>query len=190
LVYYREEHSIKLEREVPMKALKVLKVLALTFCCFDAFGYSIAQTLPAQASPPRFTLHLSSRNPQVEDGSAEVVVIEMKNIWNHPLAYGVGGPGGPNSDFHFHVVDEQGREVKETSFGKKMHDTDPNSHGWIGSMGTAFVPVGEIQTRGIALGKEYDVSASGTYRVTVSRFDELAHTEVTSNEIQFTISPK
>jgi hypothetical protein len=164
-----------------MKTLRFMKILVLAFCCLHKAGDCIAQT------SPRFTLHLSSSNPQVKDGSEEVVVIQMTNTWNHPLAYSVGGPGGPNLEFHFRIVDQHGQNVRETPFGMKMHDTDPNSHGWTGSMGTGLLPIGETQTRKINLGKEYDLSAPGVYRVTASRFDQLSHITVTSNEVQFTV---
>jgi hypothetical protein len=149
------------------------------------FFLSSINVVVAQTSPT-FMLQVSVVHTETQSGDDEEVTVTMKNISDHDIRYGVGGPGPL---FRLHVQDEHGNAVKETVRGMKAHDTDPNRPRFAGSVFSARLKSGETLTDKIELGKEYDLSVPGVYRVSAYRTDPWTHTVVTSNEIQITVLP-
>lgn len=155
--------------------------MALIWCCASAINDAIGQTTPT------FTLQLSSASPKVQNGDDAVVTIKMTNVSDHVIEYAVGGPGPL---FQLHVQHEHGNMVKETAHGMKIHGTDPHRPRFFGSIIAVPLKIGETLINKSELGKEYDLTAPGVYKVSASRIDPETHNVVKSNEIQITVLPK
>jgi len=164
-----------------MKRATVLIFMTLAWFLFPASNLAAAQ------ESPTFTLKLSVANREIRNGEEQVVTVTMTNISNHDIRYGVGGIGPL---FRFHVLEEHGNAVKETVRGMKAHGTDPKRLRFAGEVGAALLRSGETVTDKIELGKEYETSAPGVYRVSAYRHDAWSHTDVTSDEVLFTVLPK
>jgi len=164
-----------------MHKTKMTIFMALVWCCAMASNLAMAQ------ASSTFTLLLSAVDQKVQDGSTAVVTVKMTNISDHTIEYASDGPGPL---FRLAVLAEQNNAAKETAYGMKMHGTDPKRGGWFGSVVAVPLKSGGTLTRKIELGKEYDLSAPGVYRVSASRIDPETHMVVKSNEIQITVLPK
>jgi len=164
-----------------MQRMKAVILIALVWCFVSAINDATAQTSPA------FTLELSSSSPKVQNSGDVVVTIKMTNVSDHVIEYAVGGPWPL---FSLQVQCEHGNIVKETAHGMKIHGTDPHRSRFFGSIIAAPLKIGETLTDKRELGKEYDLSVPGVYRVSASRIDPETHNVVKSNEIQITVLPK
>jgi hypothetical protein len=164
-----------------MQKMKVLVFMALTWCCMSAGNQAIAQGVAA------FTLQLDVASQKNQVGDDETVTLKMTNISDHDIEYAVGGP---EPFYRLLVRDIHDKAAKETAYGMKVHGTDPNRRRFFGSIFAALLKKGETVTDKIDLGKEYDLSTPGVYRVSASRIDPETHNVVKSNEIQITVLPK
>jgi hypothetical protein len=170
------------QRRKEMFRLKVTIVVALIMLYVPG-----SNRCAAQASHV-IGITITSENPNEPKGSEAIVVVKLTNLSDHDIFYSEDGPG---RSFDFQVLDERGNAVKETAFGMKQHGTDPNRKPWVGSVFSFPWKSGETLTRKVALGKEYDLSTPGLYRVSVTCRDAVRpYPVITSNEIAITVLSK
>jgi hypothetical protein len=154
-----------------MKTLLTLFVLQIMFSIVaPATGDASSRPQqPTQSSAPLFSLAISLDNNTVKSGSFVDLRVLKKNVSREDLgAYRI--VGSAEDSYEIEVTDASGHPAAETSYGRKLHGKEPNSHFHVhhSRMWIDLKP-GDTLEESVYLSDIYDFTQTGKYTVQVSQ---------------------
>jgi hypothetical protein len=146
------------------------------------------------ATQQPFSLTISTPQSTVKAGTEVKVNITMMNITNHEIYYVApitGRETDLQSGFRTDVRDSQGKPAIETTWGLKVHGTDPHRRPFSGSVVSWPISLkpGQVFEKELTISKEYNLNEPGKYTIQVDRSDTQSDVVIKSNVITVTVTP-
>ncbi len=197
--YFQLSMAIETSKHPARPPIQVMWMAALSMLfvmCFDLSTFG--QTAPSKAtdkprsSSPVFSIVVDPPPAPIHMGAPVKVKITVTNVSGHAISWeSARGPDSEYRAFTF-LLTKDGQEAETTYLHRKISGRprpedpiqwDPTS------LFPGSDPPGNVSVMTIDLKRLYDIKQPGTYRLSVSRFDDYSNTVVRATPVTLSIVP-